>query len=59
MNFTIHLQYHVNWLLGSCQSNFVFADVIKPRETITSGTDWSRVVRLSPDVDAIDVDLST
>jgi hypothetical protein len=36
-----------------------FADVIKPRETITSETDWSRVVRLSLDVDAIDVDLST
>jgi hypothetical protein len=32
--------------------------VIKPRETITSGTEWSRVVRLSPDADITDVDLS-
>jgi hypothetical protein len=35
-----------------------FADVIKSRETITCGTEWSRVVRLSTDVDITDVDLS-
>jgi hypothetical protein len=44
---------------GQLPIKLCFADVIKPRETITSGTDWSRVVRLSPDVDATDVDLST
>jgi hypothetical protein len=32
--------------------------VIKPKETITSGIEWSRVVRLSPDADITDVDLS-
>jgi hypothetical protein len=44
---------------GQLPIKLCFADVIKPRETITSGTDWSRVVRLSPNVDATDVDLST
>jgi hypothetical protein len=43
---------------GQLPIKLCFADVIKPRETITSRTDWSRVVRLSPDVDATDVDLS-
>jgi hypothetical protein len=43
---------------GQLPIKLCFADVIEPRETITSGTNWSRVVRLSPDVDAIDVDLS-
>jgi hypothetical protein len=33
--------------------------MIKPRETITSGLDWSKVVRLSPDVDTTNIDLST
>jgi hypothetical protein len=44
---------------GQLPIKLYFADVIKPRETITSGMDWSRVVQLSPDVDATDVDLST
>jgi hypothetical protein len=44
---------------GQLPIKLCFADVIKPRETIIDGTDWSRVVRLSPDVDATDVDLST
>jgi hypothetical protein len=44
---------------GQLPIKLCFANVIKPREIITSGTDWSRVVRLSPDVDATDVDLST
>jgi hypothetical protein len=43
---------------GQLPIKLCFADVIKPRETITNGTDWSRVVRLSPDVDATDVNLS-
>jgi hypothetical protein len=29
---------------GQLPIKHCFADVIKPRETITSGTDWSRVV---------------
>jgi hypothetical protein len=44
---------------GQLPIKLCFADVIKPRETITSGSDWSKVVRLSPDVDTTDVDLST
>jgi hypothetical protein len=44
---------------GQLPIKLCFADVIKPRETITSRSDWSKVVRLSPDVDTIDVDLST
>jgi hypothetical protein len=44
---------------GQLPIKLCFANVIKPRETITSETDWSRVVRLSPDVDATNVDLST
>jgi hypothetical protein len=44
---------------GQLPIKVCFADVIKPRKTITSGSDWSKVVRLSPDVDTTDVDLST
>jgi hypothetical protein len=44
---------------GQLPIKLCFADVIKPRETITSGLDWSKVVRLSPDVDTTDIDLST
>jgi hypothetical protein len=33
---------------GQLPIKLCFADVIKPRETITSGTEWSRVVRLPP-----------
>jgi hypothetical protein len=44
---------------GQLPIKLCFADVIKPRETITSGSDWSKVVRLSPNVDTTDVDLST
>jgi hypothetical protein len=43
---------------GQLPIKLCFADVIKPRETITCGTDWSRVVRLSPDADTTYVDLS-
>jgi hypothetical protein len=43
---------------GQLPIKLCFADVIKPRETITSGTEWSRVVRLAPDADISDVDLS-
>jgi hypothetical protein len=43
---------------GQLPIKLCFADVIKPRETISSGTKWSRVVRLAPDADISDVDLS-
>jgi hypothetical protein len=33
--------------------------VIKPRETITCGLDWDKVVQLPPDADTTDIDLST
>jgi len=36
-----------------------YANVIKPRETITSGLDWIRVAQLPPDADTADIDLST
>ena len=44
---------------GQLPIKLCFADVIKPRETITCGTDWNKVVRLSPDADTTDVDIST
>ena len=34
-------------------------NVIKPRETITSGLDWIKVAQLPPDADTADIDLST
>jgi len=34
------------------------ADVVKPRETITSGLDWIRVAQLQPNADITDIDLS-
>jgi hypothetical protein len=36
-----------------------YADVIKPRETITSVLDWIKVAQLLPDADTKVVDLST
>jgi hypothetical protein len=44
---------------GQLPIRLCFANVIKPREIITSGSDRSKVVRLSPDVDTTNVDLST
>jgi hypothetical protein len=43
---------------GQLPIKLCFADVIKPRETITTRTEWSRVVRLAPDADISNVDLS-
>jgi hypothetical protein len=34
-----------------------YADVVKPRETITSGLEWIRVAQLPPDADIAAVDL--
>jgi hypothetical protein len=35
-----------------------YADVIKSRETITSGIEWNKVAQLLPDADTAEVDLS-
>jgi hypothetical protein len=44
---------------GQLPIKLCYADVIKPRETITSGFDWDKVVQLPPDVDTTDIVLST
>jgi hypothetical protein len=44
---------------GQLPIKLCYADVIKPRETITSGLDWIRVAQLPPDADTADIDLST
>jgi len=35
-----------------------YADLVKPRETITSGLEWIRVAQLQPNADTSDIDLS-
>jgi len=35
-----------------------YADVVKPRETITSGLEWIRIAQLPPNADTSDIDLS-
>jgi len=35
-----------------------YANVIKPREAITSGLEWSKIDQLPPDADTANVDLS-
>jgi hypothetical protein len=35
-----------------------YADVVKPRDVITSGLEWIRIAQLQPDVDMTDIDLS-
>jgi len=35
-----------------------YTDVVKPRETITSGLEWIKIAQLQPDADTIDIDLS-
>jgi len=35
-----------------------YADVVKPRETVTSGLEWIRITQLPPNVDTSDIDLS-
>jgi len=35
-----------------------YADVVKPRETITSGLEWIRIAQLQPNADTSDIDLS-
>jgi len=35
-----------------------YADVVKPREIITSGLEWIRIAQLPPNADTLDIDLS-
>jgi len=35
-----------------------YANVVKPRETITSGLEWIRIAQLQPNADTSDIDLS-
>ena len=42
---------------GQLPIKLCYADVVKPRETITSGLEWIRVAQLPPDTDTTDVDL--
>jgi hypothetical protein len=44
---------------GQLPIKLYYADMIKPREIITSGLDWIRVAQLLPDDDTADIDLST
>ena len=44
---------------GQLPIKICYANVVKPRETITSGLEWIRVAQLPPDADTTDVDLST
>jgi hypothetical protein len=43
---------------GQLPIKLCYADVVKPRETITNGLEWIRVAQLQPDADTTDVDLS-
>jgi len=36
-----------------------YADVVKPREIITSGLEWIRVAQLPPNADTSDIDLTS
>jgi len=35
-----------------------YADVVKPRETITSSLEWIRMAQLPPNADTLDINLS-
>ena len=43
---------------GHMPIRLYYADVLKPRETITSGLKWIRIAELQPDADTTDIDLS-
>jgi hypothetical protein len=43
---------------GQLPIKVCYTDVVKPRETITSGLEWIRVAQLLLDADIVDVDLS-
>jgi hypothetical protein len=44
---------------GQLPINLCYADVIKSRETITSGLYWIRAAQLPPDANTTDINLST
>jgi len=43
---------------GQLPIRLCYADVVKPRETITSGFEWIRIAQLQPNANTIDIDLS-
>ena len=43
---------------GQLPIGLCYADVVKPRETITSGLEWIRIAQLQPNADTSDIDLS-
>jgi len=43
---------------GQLSIKLCYANVVKPRETITSGLEWIRIAQHQPDVDTTDIDLS-
>jgi len=43
---------------GQLPIRLCYADVVKPRETTTSGLEWIRIAQLQPNVDTSDIDLS-
>jgi len=43
---------------GQLPIRLCYVDVVKPRETITSGLEWIRIAQLQPNADTTDIDLS-
>jgi hypothetical protein len=43
---------------GQLPIRLCYADVVKPREMITTGLEWIRVAQLQPNANTIDIDLS-
>jgi len=43
---------------GQLSIGLCYANVVKPRETITSGLEWIRIAQLQPNADTLDIDLS-
>ena len=43
---------------GQLPIGLCYADVVKPREAITSGLEWIRIAQLQPNADTSDIDLS-
>jgi len=43
---------------GQLPIGLCYADVVKPREIITSGLEWLRIAQLQPNADTTDIDLS-
>jgi hypothetical protein len=43
---------------GQLHIKLSYADVVKPREIVTSGLEWIRIAQLQPDADTTDIYLS-